>query len=63
MNQLLLTPEEAARALGIGRTKLYKLLATEQLRSVRIDGSRRVTAAALEDFVRRLDRDHQILTY
>ena len=63
MNQLLLTPEEAARALGIGRTKLYKLLATEQLRSVRIDGSRRVTAAALEDFVRRLDHDHQILTH
>jgi excisionase family DNA binding protein len=52
--KLLLTPEEAARALGIGRTKLYELLATAKLPSVRIGGSRRVSVDALTEFVRRL---------
>ena len=50
--KLLLTPEEAARALGIGRTKLYELLATSKLPSVRIGGSRRVSVGALTEFVR-----------
>jgi excisionase family DNA binding protein len=49
--KLLLTPEEAARALGIGRTKLYELLATAKLPSVRIGGSRRVSVEALTEFV------------
>jgi excisionase family DNA binding protein len=52
--RLLLTPEEAARALGIGRTKLYELLSTAKLPSVRIGGSRRVSVDALTEFVRRL---------
>jgi excisionase family DNA binding protein len=52
--KLLLTPEEAARALGIGRTKLYELLATAKLPSVRIGGSRRVSVGALTEFVYRL---------
>ncbi len=50
--RLLLTPEEAARALGIGRTKLYELLTTAKLPSVRIGGSRRVSVDALTEFVR-----------
>jgi excisionase family DNA binding protein len=50
--RLLLTPEEAARALGIGRTKLYELLTTARLPSVRIGGSRRVSVEALTEFVR-----------
>ena len=58
MDKLLLTPEEAADVLGIGRTKLYELLSSDRLRSVRIDGSRRVAPDALVDFVRRLDDDH-----
>ena len=52
--RILLTPEEAAQALGIGRTKLYELLATAKLPSVRIGGSRRVSVDALTEFVRRL---------
>ena len=52
--RILLTPEEAAQALGIGRTKLYALLATAKLPSVRIGGSRRVSVDALTEFVRRL---------
>jgi excisionase family DNA binding protein len=54
-SQLLLRPVEAAARLGIGRTKLYELMATGQLRSVKIGGARRVSATALADFVAALD--------
>jgi excisionase family DNA binding protein len=51
MNKILLTVPEAAAALGISRSKLYELLAARVVRSVRIDGSRRVPVEALEDYV------------
>jgi len=53
--QLLYRPTEAARRLGIGRTKAYELMAAGELRSVKIGSSRRVSATALADFVARLD--------
>jgi excisionase family DNA binding protein len=37
----LLTVPEAAEALAISRSKLYELLASGAIASVRIDGSRR----------------------
>ncbi len=51
MDKLLLTPTEAAHALGIGRSKLYQLLQTGQLGSVRIGSCRRVPAEALHSFL------------
>ena len=48
---LLLTPTEAAMALGISRAKLYPLLMGGQIPSIRIGGSRRVSIAALERFI------------
>lgn len=54
MDALLLTPVEAARALGIGRTKVYELMAGGVLRSVKIGTARRVPADALGEFVARL---------
>ena len=51
MNKILLTVPEAAAALAISRSKLYELLAAGVVRSVRIDGSRRVPVEALEDYV------------
>jgi len=53
--RLLLRPVEAAERLGIGRTKLYELLRSGELRSVKIGGARRVSATALADFVAALD--------
>lgn len=53
--RLLLTPEEAAHVLGIGRTKVYRLLADGVLPSIRIGGSRRISMAALDQFVRGLE--------
>lgn len=49
--RLLLTPTEAATALGIGRTKLYELISSGQLLSLRIDGCRRIPRAAVDAFV------------
>lgn len=54
MSKLLLTVPEAATALAISRSKLYELMASGMIRSVRIDGSRRVPVEALEAFVARL---------
>lgn len=55
--KLLLRPEEAAEVLGIGRSKLYELLAAGTVQSVRIGKCRRVPLAALEDYVRRLEAE------
>jgi excisionase family DNA binding protein len=49
--RLLLTPEEAAEALGIGRTFLYRLLTRQQLYSIKLGSARRIPLKALHDFV------------
>ena len=51
MQKLLLTPEDAADLLSIGRSKLYELIGDGRLASVRIDASRRVPMSALVAFV------------
>ena len=51
---LLLTPTEAARALGIGRSKLYELLQDGVLESVHIGACRRIPTDALTELVSRL---------
>ena len=57
MDRLLLTPEYAAELLGVGRTKLYELLRTGAIESVRIGPARRTPADALHDYVTRLRED------
>ena len=54
---LLVRPEDAARMLGVGRTKVYELMRSGALRSVRFDGLRRIPVAALVEFVARLEAD------
>jgi len=54
MTRLLLTVPEAAEALAISRSKLYQLLASGAIASIRIDGSRRIPLTALEEYVTRL---------
>lgn len=51
MDKVLLTPVEAAQALGIGRSKLYELLQTGRLASVRIGACRRIPADSIHRFV------------
>jgi excisionase family DNA binding protein len=54
MARLLLTVPEAAETLAISRSKLNELLASGAIASIRIDGSRRIPVAALEEYVSRL---------
>ena len=51
---LLKVPEVAAR-LGLSRAKVYELMASGALRSVRVDGCRRVRSEDLATFVANLD--------
>ncbi|SFO60958.1 DNA binding domain-containing protein, excisionase family [Geodermatophilus obscurus] len=51
---LLLTPEEAATVLGIGRTTVYALMKAGELHPVHIGRSCRLPRAELERFVGRL---------
>jgi len=48
---LLLTVEQAAHRLGIGRSTAYQLIGNGQLRSIRIGHLRRVPVQELATFV------------
>ena len=54
MGPMLLTAEEVAQALGVGRTTVYRLMSNGELRGVRIGTSRRFTQGEVEAFVERL---------
>ena len=54
-DQLLYKPETAGAKLELGRTSVYLLVKTGELRSVKIGRSRRIPAAALEEYVNRLE--------
>jgi excisionase family DNA binding protein len=51
MDKVLLTPEEAAKALSIGRTKVYELLQRRVLHSVQIGKSRRIPMTSIHELV------------
>jgi excisionase family DNA binding protein len=57
MERLLLTPEEVAEMLGIGRTKIYELMRLGLIESVKIHGCRRIPTDAVRDYVERLRRE------
>jgi excisionase family DNA binding protein len=52
---LLYKPEEVAVQLRISRTKVYALLRSGDIRSVKIDGCRRIPVAALAEYVAHLE--------
>ncbi len=45
------TVEQVAEMLNIGRDKVYYLLRTRQLRSIKIGKSRRITEEQLAEFI------------
>jgi excisionase family DNA binding protein len=58
--RLLLTVEEAAERLGIGRSLMYELIGSGQIASIRVGRLRRVPREALIDYVAsQRDRDHR----
>jgi excisionase family DNA binding protein len=54
MDVLLLTAEEAAQALGVGRSTVFRLMQAGELRGVRIGHSRRFAREEVEAFVAKL---------
>jgi excisionase family DNA binding protein len=44
---------EAARMIGVGRTKLYELIAAGEVETVKLGKATRITTASLHDLVRR----------
>jgi len=57
VGSVLLRPEEAARALAIGRTAVFELIRSGRLRSVKVGGLRRIPVTALDEFVRQLEEE------
>jgi excisionase family DNA binding protein len=57
MEQLMYRPAEAAQVLGIGRTRVFALIKSGRLRSVKLGGARFITAEALRAFVRDLEQE------
>jgi excisionase family DNA binding protein len=51
---LLFRVNEAAQKLSISKSKMWELLARGDIESVKIDGARRITPAALDAYVARL---------
>jgi excisionase family DNA binding protein len=47
----LLTVSDVMARLKVGRSKVYDLIRTRRLASIKIDGARRIPADALRDFV------------
>lgn len=54
MERILLTAEEAAGLLHIGRSKVYELIRNGDLISVKIGKLRRVPKDAVHDYARKL---------
>ncbi|MBA4756618.1 MAG: helix-turn-helix domain-containing protein [Sphingobium sp.] len=44
---------EAARMIGVGRTKLYELIAAGEVETVKLGKATRITTASLHNLVRR----------
>jgi len=58
--QRLLTPEQAATRLGIGRTKTFELIKRGDLASVKVGRARRVPTEALDEFVAELRQSAKV---
>jgi excisionase family DNA binding protein len=57
MDKLLYRPREAAQILGIGRDKLYDLIRSGRIGSVKDGGARFITAEALARYVAMLEAE------
>jgi len=51
MEALLYKPTEAQDILKLGRSKIYELIASKELRTVRVGRAIRIPASALQEFV------------
>lgn len=54
VERLLLTVEEVAEALHVGRTRVFALIAAKEITSVKIGNLRRVPVDAVREYTARL---------
>jgi excisionase family DNA binding protein len=54
VERVLLTPEEVAEALHVGRCTVYDLIRTNQLQSFKIGKLRRIPVDAVYEFAKRM---------
>ena len=59
MGEILLTVNEAATRLAIGRTTLYELIANQELRSVKIGRARRIPESSVDEWIARRLKDQR----
>jgi len=57
IEKLLLRPEEAAQALGVGRSTIYEAIRTGSLESVKLGRCRRVPIEAVRIYVEQLRKE------
>jgi excisionase family DNA binding protein len=60
MEKLLLSPEEVADVLGVGRSTVYDLMRLKVLRSVKIGRYRKIPADACRELVNRLVEEQEV---
>jgi excisionase family DNA binding protein len=53
VSKLLITVNEAAASLSVGRPKMWQLVMSGEVPSIKIGASRRIPVHALEDYVQR----------
>jgi len=53
MEKQLLTIEETAEVLSLGKTKIYQFIKDNELSTVKFGKSRRVIVKSIEDFIER----------
>jgi excisionase family DNA binding protein len=58
-SQLLLSVEEAADVLRLGRTRTYELVMTRRIQSVKVGRRRLVVGSSLVDFVQALLQEQE----
>ena len=49
--EVLYTPEQAAEHLSMSRTRIFQLMGSGELRSIKIGRSRRIPQRAIDDLV------------
>lgn len=54
LHKLAVTVDEAAHLLSLNRTKIFALVRCGELLSFKVGKSRRITVAALHDYLRRV---------
>ena len=58
VSKKLLNVNEAAAALGLGRSLVYTLVATGEIASIKIGRARRIPIGAIDEFIlRRLEQE------